>query len=530
MTGLGDMLKLGLGLSGPYRRGIDFYNQGLYQEALEEFSVITRLEPQPHDLHYNLAIFYSGQAHCHLGTLDLYAGNYRAAVDHLEAAVRFNPNQFGAYHYLGMAYNNLGQYELSLRAFRKVQELNPDYLPARTRLAVVLYNEARYLDALAQLERIVADKPLWADMRYHLGLVKVSLGRAEEGLEDLRQAVAINPSYLKARIMLGVLLGYLGLSQEAIEKLKEVLEERPRYADVHCYLGQIQASLGRLNEAQDSLRAAVSINPNYADAHLRLALVRGALGQTGEAFSELQRVLEIKPDHVEASQIMGHLRRLAGGGREDWRKFLMRLCQEASQRLPRHVDITPDFQDIVSVFSPARDRALYASLIKLYRDMASRNPDFADLHDNLGALYVRMEIYDKAIESFRHALEVNPVYVRPRINLYRTLMSLDMFGQAEKEIRLLLGQGLRFPDLYLDLGRALKNLGRLDEAVTFFIQARELNGNLASTYWHWAALEESRSRKKEAMRILESYPGFQGPGQEAEKFRAKVEALSMDLG
>ena len=441
------------------------YNNGSFHEALAHFDQITQLGHLPFSLHSNLASFYSGMTHCNLGILAIYTGNYEAAIDHLEAAVHFIPQEFAPFYYMGIAYNNLGQFDEAMDAFNKVAYLNPDFLPVKARVALVFYNEARYQDAQKELENILVKNPQWADMYYHLGLIKASQGNYAEGLKDVEASLNINPHYLKARIMKGVLLAQTGNSEEGSVILAQVHRERPQFPDVCYYLGLVYASMNQLEEADKMLQRAVNLNPNYVDAHFLRGLVLIASGRYDEARGSLKFILSLKPDHREAKMIMFQIENLRN--QENFQDNSLtgnQFSDRILELLPRHVHILPEFTDIVHIFSPEENPGLYWSLIRFFESTAERNPHYADVFENMGALYAKLEEYDKSVYCFRQALSTNPRYARARINLYRVLRTLGKYNEVLTELDHLLEQGLKFPDLYMDRGKTLSILGKKEEA------------------------------------------------------------------
>ena len=53
-------------------------------------------------------------------------GKYRLALDEFTTAIRLNPNYTYAYWYRGYAYYELGQYQRAIEDFDKAIQLDPD--------------------------------------------------------------------------------------------------------------------------------------------------------------------------------------------------------------------------------------------------------------------------------------------------------------------------------------------------------------------------------------------------------------------
>ena len=516
---------MGFGRKSVYRKGIAFFNQGRYEQALEKFSEITSTQPVSYSLHHYLARFYSSLACVNLGVLKLYTGELPQAIDFLERAVMSSPKQYAPFYYLGIAYNNMGQFDKAMESFNKVAQINPSLLHVKAKIALVFYNEARYNEAEALLEKIVGEHPHWPDMSYHLGLVKAAMGRGEEALNELDRAVTTNPNYLKARIGRGILLARQGMGEEASKVLEEVARERPHFADVHFHLGVVKAYLGHLEEAEACFKKAIEINAMYNGPRFYLGLVLAAQGKCEEAVKKVREVLLLDPNHSEAKLIMAHLERLGREPSVDARKeFFQRFADKARLEFPRHLEIYPDFSDIVNVFSPKENRSLYLSLIRLMESTSEVHPNFADVHENLGILYSKMDQHEKAITYFSKALDLNPKYIRARMNRYRSLMVLGLLDRALLDMDALVARGINFADLYFDRGRALHGLGRSDEGLRSLEQAISINPQLKKAYLFWSTIEEEKGYPEKAVEILEKFPKST-EGAEDPEIQARIETL-----
>ena len=197
-----------------YHAGINYYNEGKFQEALEVFSSILAQQLPSVSLHNQFAALLFGLSHCNLGVLLIYSGDYSHAIEHLKCSIQFIPKNFAPHYYLGIAYNNLRQMKEAMAAFNEVMCLNPDFLPVKAKVAILFYNESRYQEAQTELEKVIGKNPNWADLRFHLGLVKASQGNCQDGLKELEAALAINPDYIKARITKPLLMAKLGQCRE----------------------------------------------------------------------------------------------------------------------------------------------------------------------------------------------------------------------------------------------------------------------------------------------------------------------------
>lgn len=68
------------------------------------------------------------------GMTNLNSANYSEAIHDFYKIIKINPNFYQAYNHLGVAYENLGKREQSVKYFIKSNNLNENYIPARNNL------------------------------------------------------------------------------------------------------------------------------------------------------------------------------------------------------------------------------------------------------------------------------------------------------------------------------------------------------------------------------------------------------------
>lgn len=75
------------------------------------------------------ATLWAGQGSL-TSALHLYLSkDYPAAVEAFKQVIAEDPNNAGAYYYLGYTCQEMGDYPAAREAFKKAYEINPDFLP-----------------------------------------------------------------------------------------------------------------------------------------------------------------------------------------------------------------------------------------------------------------------------------------------------------------------------------------------------------------------------------------------------------------
>ena len=172
------------------------------------------------------------------------------------------------------------------------------------------------------------------------------------------------------------------------------------------------------------------------------------------------------------------------------------------QIFPQHLSIVPDYIEILEKFGSKWDRPLLTTLIRLYEEAIAKTPNYADLHYQLGKIYDQMDDWDKAVKSFSKALEINPYFFKPRINLYHIFMKVHMQERAKNELEILMQQGIQFPDLYLDLAEIYLAEENWESALSCVNEAIKKNSGFEKAFMLASVILE---KKGEAENRLSDY-------------------------
>jgi Flp pilus assembly protein TadD len=207
---------------------------------LQEAMMKSRLEKYPADF----------LAHFNLGALSLSRKETAAALGHLSAALKAEPEQPAALNTYGAALESAGRFDEAIGQFRHVLRIRPGDTTA-------LYN---------------------------LGNALAAQGQLEEAAADFRQAIAASPD-----------------DQTARGHLVEVLRQ----------MGDRAASEGRVPAATERYRELVALQPRDPDLRNNLAILLARSGDIMGAIREFEAALQIDPAHAAARRNLEAARRKA---------------------------------------------------------------------------------------------------------------------------------------------------------------------------------------------------------------------------
>jgi len=179
------------------------------------------------------------------------------------------------------------------------------------------------------------------------------------------------------------------------------------------------------DKAIECFKEAIAINPNEAGTHCVLGVVYQKKGMLDDAIFELKKAIAINPEHDWAHGFLALVYADKG------------MYDEAISELEESIAINLIFHEILESLS------------------ITVNPVF---HKLLGHVYLKKEMFDKAIEEFKKAIESYPNDVEIHTNLGAAYSNKGMLDEAISEYRKVLAIDPNYAEAHFNLGDALNSL------------------------------------------------------------------------
>lgn len=149
-------------------------------------------------------------------------GDNRRAIEHLQKALRIDPEYMEAYNNLGARYMDGDRFDEAAAEFEKAAALDPDAADVYANLAGARFAGGKYSSAETAARRALSEDKGSARAHYILGYALVAEGKiGDEALQSFESASAMFP---KARLMAARLLVHKGARQRAAEELRAYLK------------------------------------------------------------------------------------------------------------------------------------------------------------------------------------------------------------------------------------------------------------------------------------------------------------------
>lgn len=258
---------------------LEFYNGDLrlekqeYLKAIEYYQEGLRKLPKTRRQVQNFEQVWLQKARAHN-----QLQQYQEALVTCQQALRYYQSD-QLWNCQGLAYDNLGQYELAIEAYDKAIALNPDYVWS------------------------------WNNR----GDAYSKLGENDKALSDFQKAISLSPAQsFVSWNNVGKLYYQQQDYQQAITAYEEALKVEPKYLPALIGLGNAQKASQLYSQALDSYDQALAVNPNYHEAWFGKGSVSEYLRDYTSAKEYYQRAFKLKPDWQAASDALKRVNQQLG--------------------------------------------------------------------------------------------------------------------------------------------------------------------------------------------------------------------------
>jgi len=373
-------------------------------------------------------------------TFMLDKGDINTAMGELQSVVTAKPNNFVARFNLGRAHFARNEYEQARQEFDAAIQLRPDYIPARlaqiqvsllkgdtdaalhqadetiriapnniqakVMKAAALQRLQRYDEARALLAVILEKQPKQVDTLLEMGVLDLNQKKTKEAEEIFRQAFEADPNNLRG--LLGESRAYLLDNQpdKSVQLVEAEAQKKPANLDLQREVGNAQMSAGQYDRAivtYRALLAKVTEPRQQADLWTRIGESYLRKGDVQESINSLEKAHQGQPNNTVLTTNLGMLYEMQS--KSDMARKYYEMSLKADPNNPLALN---NLAYLISQSNGDLDQALtYATRAK------QRLPEHAEVNDTLGLIYIRKNLTDQAIDTFRTLVvkvPQNPTY------------------------------------------------------------------------------------------------------------------------
>ena len=276
---------------------------------------------------------------------------------------------------------------------------------------------------------------------------------------------------------------YRGDYEQAGALASKYLEAHPEDPGARILLARTEIARGQYEPGYEALRKALDLDPVNIDALYYLERLCTILSQI-----EFRRLVETAPDSFRAHQLMAESYLSQHNQGEAEKEY-----QAALKANPRSVEILDALGEL------KRSEFKFDAALDYYARASKLAPhDYTSAYGS-GACRLYQQNPQRAIESFRRALQADPSSAAARLALGDALLRTNQAAAAITELKAAVALSPEMRQAYTLLARAHQKLGQTREAE----QALQKEQKLAQ--------EEARTRETIVQSGLDSGKGIAEP-------------------
>ena len=292
--------------------------------------------------------------------------NLNKAIEHLQSAIKEDPNYAAAYVGMADCYNALGSVQVgalppiearrrAADAATKALELDAAAAEAYSALGYANHYNWQWAAAETDFKRAIELNPNYANAHNFYASYLMSRGRVDEAIAASNRARELDPFSLSISANRGFLLENARRYNEAIEQLRSVISMDPNHYQAYWFLSHTYAANQQFAEAVAAAEKAVELSDRTPGALGILGLAHGLAGNKPEATKILKELLALnKSRYVTPAALVNVY--IGLGDKDQAFGWLEKAYQERSNYIA-YVKVFP-------ILDPVRSDTRFADLVR----------------------------------------------------------------------------------------------------------------------------------------------------------------------
>lgn len=287
----------------------------------------------------------------------------------------------------------------------------------------------------------------------------------------------------------------------AIEEYKLAMQQDPGSAFLSAELADLYAHTGRIRDAVLEAEEVLKRDPNNIESRRLLGRIflriigdpQGGRMQSDmvrRAIEQYEKIIELDARDVEAHLTLGRLYKINND------------LLKAEAVLKKALQLQPESEEVLTTLAFLyTDTSQFNAAVQLLEKVTAKSAN-PRIFFALGNAYEQSREYEKAIQAFRRALDLdkdNPEYIR---SLGQNLLVTEQYDEALRQYKALIALEPQDGNAYLRLGQIYRQMNNYDLAMENLKKAGSLMQDSLEVPYNIALLHESQGRTEEAIQII----------------------------
>lgn len=448
------------------------------------------------------------------------AGNETEAISQLRDAANTFPSDPDVLFLLGQALRNAANDEVARHHDSAAQEYRKQTLSVLSNLLAIAPESARTHqlngqilaehgndeEALGEYRKAETATRGLVGLHFAIGELLWKMSKPDQAIPEFERELRLNPGYAEASAAEGSILVIQHQPDRAIPYLQKALQLKPSLVLAHRELGKAFEQRHEYVKAEREFTKALADDPG-GEVHYLLGVTYKRLGKEAEAKTAFAEARRIKSERVEAGIKQG-----AASPQDS--SVTLRAAQD-DLRSGRTEQAIAKFRQLATIDQEhwANQYNLALALlatkqpteaIRTLETLATKQPNNASVLDLLGMAYQAGSLPERALASYRDAVNADPANHDYYLDYTRLLIDLNRYDESERFIEDGLQRLSGDYALTMRLGSLQMMQGKFEQARGTFQRAIANNPEIALGYVALAQTYLRERRDADALSQLEA--------------------------
>jgi tetratricopeptide (TPR) repeat protein len=232
---------------------------------------------------------------------------------------------------------------------------------------------------------------------------------------------------------------------KALTDFRMAIQLAPDRFDNYFNLGDLQHQMGQTQEAIETYSQAILLQPDYEQAYINRGQFYIAVNDGAKALADFNQVIAIDPNSFMGYNNRGNLYLLVGN------------LEDAISDFNKAIDLNPNY---AKAWYNRGTAQLNSNLEKAKHDLEQAiaiDPNYFDALNNLGSVYYQTQEFERSIQAYTEAIQINTHAANTWLNLSVVRNSSgDYLGALESALQAR-KEGAQVSDSYLNHLRSKLN-------------------------------------------------------------------------
>jgi len=329
-----------------------------------------------------------------LGQIYLDREEYARASQLLEKAVQLSPGDLQVWQVLAQVQLRSGLLDAAAKSAESALKIDPDSIEAALLRAEIALQANNPRGAIKRLEEILKSDPENVHALHLLAICLEALDRNEEAMAAIEKAIRLDTDPTNLLTEKIKLVRKLEGFDAGLHFLQEKIQQHPRNIQLVVLLSDWLFEAGNQQSAVQVAQAVLQSNhykltpKQISELHFRTGFQMRRTGQLDQALHHLSKSIEFSPNYLEAYLELGR-------AYQDQRAY-----QQALRIFQKAISVAPnDYRPYYLAGQAMKEGKDFPNAEAMLRKAAHLAPDEVGVHRLLGAVVVLNLVHSRRIAS-----------------------------------------------------------------------------------------------------------------------------------